>query len=115
MLFYNQWFIFSCYCIAVYCVCVLQDLKTPLHYACYWGNPDLVTPLLDRNHGKAFVDAQDRNGDTALHIASRHGHRKVIKELQRRKANQHLQNHVSFVGKSWLLTITVIEVHVPRG
>lgn len=70
-----------------------QDLKTPLHYACYWGNPDLVTPLLDRNHGKAFVDAQDRNGDTALHIACRHGHRKVIKELQRRKANQHIQNH----------------------
>ena len=56
-----------------------------------------MTPLLDRNHGKAFVDAQDRNGDTALHIASRHGHRRVIKELQRRKANQHIKNNVSFV------------------
>ena len=74
----------------------MQDLKTPLHYACYWGNPDLVTPLLERNHGKAFVDAQERNGDTALHIASRHGHRKVIKELQRRKANQHIKNNVCY-------------------
>lgn len=79
-------------------------MRTPLHYACYWGNPDLVTPLLEKRHDGAFINAQDRNGNTALHIASRYGHNKVVKELLKKNPDTQLKNDVSFVVIPQIIT-----------
>ena len=71
-----------------------QDDKTPLHYACTFGSADLAGALLEKNSSQTFVDARDKFGDTALHIASRHGHRDVVKELLAHRANKEVVNQV---------------------
>lgn len=73
----------------------LQDNKTPLHYACGCGSTALVAAVLKKDSSKAFVDKQDRYGDTALHIASGQGHREVVKELLNQKANKDVLNQVT--------------------
>lgn len=78
-----------------------QDSKTPLHYAVSGGNLSLVTALLQKD-GKVtggetkglMVDAQDRYGDTALHIAGRHGNKPIAKQLLNYRANKDILNQV---------------------
>ncbi len=74
----------------------LQEHKTPLHYACYWGSVELVTPLLSRDSSCEYMNAQDGNQDTALHIASRCGHKAIIKLLVSRGAAKRAKNKVFF-------------------
>ncbi len=54
----------------------------------------MVVRLLEKDSSKAFVDVQDSYGDTALHIASRQGHKDVVKELLNRKASKDILNLV---------------------
>eukprot|EP00929_Paragymnodinium_shiwhaense_P113901 TRINITY_DN82203_c0_g1_i1.p1 TRINITY_DN82203_c0_g1~~TRINITY_DN82203_c0_g1_i1.p1 ORF type:complete len:292 (+),score=72.86 TRINITY_DN82203_c0_g1_i1:78-953(+) len=51
---------------------------TPLHEACYVGQPDVVRLLLQ---GNANVDALSKNGSTSLLVASREGHQQVVEAL----------------------------------
>ncbi|XP_064383739.1 ankyrin-3-like [Halichondria panicea] len=69
-----------------------REHKTPLHYACYWGSVELVTPLLSRDSSCEYMNAQDGNQDTALHIASRCGHKAIIKLLVSRGAAKRAKN-----------------------
>lgn len=43
------------------------------------------------------MDMQDRYGDTALHIASRHGYTEVVKELLSYRANKDIVNQVRLI------------------
>lgn len=57
---------------------------TPLHLAVNKGNYDCLCCIIDYyggNNGKLNIDAQDKNGDTALHIASRAGNVEMVKAL----------------------------------
>lgn len=58
----------------------------------------MVGALLKCDHGREYVDAQDKNGDTALHVASRSGYKKVVQELLSRKANKNITNLVSKIN-----------------
>lgn len=72
-----------------------QDNKTPLHYACTCGSLPLVSALLEKNSTRTFVDTQDTDGDTALHLASRLGFREVVKQLLHCRASKDIVNQVS--------------------
>ena len=54
----------------------------------------VAAALLEKNSDKVFVDMQDRYGDTALHIASRHGYTEVVKELLSHRASKDIVNQV---------------------
>lgn len=57
---------------------------TPLHLAVSKGNYDCVCCIIDYfggPGGKLNIDAQDKHGDTALHIASRAGNVEILKAL----------------------------------
>jgi ankyrin repeat protein len=73
---------------------LFQDDRTPLHYACTCGSLVVTASILEKNSNKAFMDMQDRYGDTALHIASRHGYTEVVKELLSHRANKDIVNQV---------------------
>ena len=86
-------------CVALACyllILLLQNSRTPLHYACYWGDMELVMPLLEleREVQSGLVNVRDRNGDTGLHIAARGGFKAVVKELLKVNANKDIKNMV---------------------
>lgn len=58
---------------------------------------ELLLPLLEteREQKSGLVNIQDRNGDTGLHIASRRGYKKAVKELLKANGNKELKNVVS--------------------
>lgn len=58
---------------------------------------DLVIPLLEteRDACSGLLNIRDRNGDTALHIASRGGFKGIVKELLKANAKKELANNVS--------------------
>jgi len=72
-----------------------QDKRTPLHYACEWGNSEVLNELLKRDASKAFLNAQDINGDTALHTAHRHDNKDSAKTLRAFQASKKITNQVS--------------------
>ena len=45
-------------------------LITPLHIAATWGLTDVVRLLLAKNSSYEYVNATERNGETALHFAA---------------------------------------------
>lgn len=75
----------------------MQNSRTALHYACYWGELELVSPLLEleKDVKSGLVNVRDRNGETGLHIASRGGFKAIVKELLKANANKEIQNKVS--------------------
>lgn len=75
----------------------LQNSRTALHYACYWGDMELVAPLVEfeKEAKSGLISVRDRNGDTGLHIASKGGFKAIIKELLKAKADKNIQNRVS--------------------
>ena len=50
--------------------------------------------LLRRDSSREFVNAQDDNGDTALHLACRQGNKTVIKLLKAKNASKKMINKV---------------------
>ena len=52
---------------------------SPLHDACRDGDTERVRQLLDEG---AAVDEKDKNGDTALMLASENGHTEVVQQLR---------------------------------
>ena len=50
--------------------------------------------LLGKCSSREFVDAKDKYGDTALHIASRQGYKDLVKALLDHKANKEIMNQV---------------------
>lgn len=54
----------------------------------------MVTSLLNNDSSQKFIDAQDGAMETALHIASRCGHKTVIKLLISKRANKRIKNKV---------------------
>ncbi len=54
----------------------------------------LVTPLLAKDSSCDYINAQDGGQDTALHIASRCGHKAIIKLLVSRGAAKGTKNEV---------------------
>ena len=73
-----------------------------MHYACYWGNVDLVLPLLEleRDVKSGLLDVCDKNGDTGLHIASRRGFKAIVRELLKENARKDIKNEVSIFNKT---------------
>jgi ankyrin repeat protein len=61
------------------------DSTTPLHFAACAGEINTIHLLL--SHGWAEIDAQNDSGATALHMASRQGHPKVVLALLSAGAN----------------------------
>ena len=59
-----------------------EGLSTPLHYAAIKGNAAIAAILID--HG-ADINAADRSGSTALHLAAARGYADVVKLLIARK------------------------------
>ncbi len=62
---------------------------TPLHFAAGHGNTNIGTILLDN---KAFINAQDGDGDTSLHFAVEEEHIPFIELLLTHDANQNIRN-----------------------
>lgn len=56
----------------------LFDRRTALHVAAEAGNASVVSALI---HTHANFDAQDCNGDNALHIAVKEGHIGVVRNV----------------------------------
>lgn len=81
-----------------------------MHYACYWGEAELILPLLEleRDVQSGLVNVRDRNGDTGLHIASRGGFKAIVKELLRANANRDIQNKVN---KGEMTLVSQLVVH----
>jgi ankyrin repeat protein len=69
--------------------------RMPLHYAAERGFVSLATLL----QGVTDLDMQDSGGDTALHLASRNGHEKVVARLLGKGASP---NQLNNMGKSAL-------------
>ena len=59
--------------------------KTPLIYAAEYGHSFILELLLDE--GNADIDAHDKEGLTALCVASREGHEDIVQELVARGAS----------------------------
>ena len=92
-----------------------QANKIPLHYACHWGSVDLVEPLLNRDSTAEFINAQDSNGDTALHIACRRGHKEAIKLLVTKGAVKDIKNQVCEWGLTpCSLVLCFYGAHLPH-
>ena len=64
-----------------------------MHYACQ--STDLVKPLLKLCNNSRFVDATDKDGNTALYLATMGKFKDVMKLLRRSKANPYIKNYVS--------------------
>lgn len=64
--------------------------NTPLYWASHGGHIDCVKELLSLPN--QILDAQNKVGDTALHIAAARGHTKVVEILLERGANADLCN-----------------------
>ena len=60
---------------------------------------DLVKPILKRC-STTCVNATDKAGDTALHVAARIGCKSIVKLLMKNEADPELKNEVSNVAKS---------------
>ena len=67
--------------------------RTPLHTACYDGNVPMVKVLLDAVP-KPYLDAQDFEGNTPLHLAMIKGEDYVAKMLIGRGCDPDLQNNL---------------------
>jgi len=83
-------------------IAVLQDSKTPLHFAVAVENIGLVTALLQKEGDTLkdpsrvlMVNIQDKFGDTALHVASRLGNKPIAKQLLNFKVDDNLMNQAS--------------------
>ena len=59
-----------------------------------WRSKELVKLLLKQDKSRDFVNHQDLNGDTALHIAGRHGNRTVMHLLISSHASTKVSNEV---------------------
>lgn len=68
---------------------------TPLHCAAYRGNDEMAEFLLDKG---ADGNAVARNGNTALHLATQFGQRKVMKLLLARRVNSQIANQDGATG-----------------
>ena len=56
-------------------------LRTPLHWACIRGHPEVVRELLS---GASEINARDSDGMTPLHWACRWGHLEIVIKLLER-------------------------------
>ena len=83
----------------IFCTKHLQNGWTALHYACFGGNIKIVALLLETQQLTTcgLVNIQDKNGDTALHLASRSGYREIVKKLLNANTDKDLRNKVSFL------------------
>jgi ankyrin repeat protein len=68
--------------------------ETPLHWACLYGNVQVVVELLE--HG-ADIEAKNNEGSTPLHYAALNGHLAVVKALLSSGANILAANNVGRV------------------
>ena len=60
--------------------------ETALHIACRYGDPQIITALL--NYPTININCQDKNGNTPLHIASKAGHLAIVQLLDEHKIGQ---------------------------
>ena len=63
-----------------------QMKNTPLMYACYYGRVKNVELLLATD-GRSHVDAKNKDGMMAVHLATMQGHLDVLKLLQKKGAD----------------------------
>ncbi|OQV20271.1 Transient receptor potential cation channel subfamily A member 1 [Hypsibius exemplaris] len=57
------------------------EARSPLHYAAEYGRYNTVKKLLETAQGFGIINDTDRQGCTALHLAARNGHTKVVQLL----------------------------------
>lgn len=71
----------------------LQETRhgwTPLHEAAQLGNERILTTLLECvGEEKIEINAQDKTGNTPLHVAAHHCHTPIVRKLLEAKANPH--------------------------
>ena len=91
---------------------LLQEKKTPLHYACSSGILDLVKPLLKCCSSRSFINATDDDGDTALHLSTRGGFIEIMKLLRENKADPGWKNLVRSIHCSACTSIDIRSVNV---
>ena len=70
-----------------------------MHWACKEGRANIVDMLIGRG---AKINATNMGDDTALHLASAHGHREIVQKVNRYLSQWKLShdsvNHWVFVG-----------------
>ena len=70
-----------------------QNSNTALHHACFHGQTDIITYLLN-THTNIHVEAKNIDGNTPLHKAAVGGHVQAAKILVQYRANVLAQNKV---------------------
>ncbi|KAL6689610.1 hypothetical protein J3F84DRAFT_407306 [Trichoderma pleuroticola] len=63
----------------------LKEQTTGLHLATWFGLTNTVNLLLQ--HNKIYIDTKNKSGQTALHIATEHGHRDIAQLLLDNKSD----------------------------
>lgn len=76
-----------------------QYVDPVLHTAAIFGIDTIVHILID--HGGAYVNEADEYGNTALHWASYHGHRKVVQILIEKGADVNAENRWRDTALHW--------------
>lgn len=71
-----------------------EDLETPLHYAVKYKDVDVVRRLLQSKNPSNFLDLQDAEGWTALHMAASEGCQEILMELLSSRANVDATDHL---------------------
>ncbi|CAG9764408.1 unnamed protein product [Ceutorhynchus assimilis] len=81
-----------------------KNIKTPLHASCKHPNANIAWMILELLlKFNAEIDKKCADGETSLHVASRHGHIEVINSLLQNGANIDAQDNA---GKSPLYVAT---------
>ncbi|XP_064383746.1 probable serine/threonine-protein kinase DDB_G0278535 [Halichondria panicea] len=75
------------------------DGRTPLHYACEWGESELVGWLLKTDSSHSYINTQDNHGDSALHLAYRHGNCDIVTLLKSKNASKKITNKAGETAK----------------
>ena len=84
--------------------------RSPLHYACYYGNIKCVNLLIDHN---VDINLHDKNGNSALFYASFHGHLPCISSLIKNNAkilDINSDGRTALHGASWCGSLRACEI-----
>jgi len=80
-----------------------QEGWTPLHDAVTYAGDEATTTIVRRfcgaaSHDKSFVDRQNMDGETALHMAARFGHRRAVSALLEFKPNLEIVDNDGWIA-----------------
>jgi len=72
------------------------DGQNAIHYASQLGYADVLTEILSKNKALDYINVQDEEKNTPLHLASKNGHTEVVQILISHGANVNIKNKDNF-------------------